>query len=215
MRIVDKCSFESGTLEGKIVNAGGKPLYGARVQLSKGITAICTVYSDTDGSFKSGELPSGEYDVIVSATGYKKYVSRETIVSGQNTFAESYKMITRNGSYDGTVTGDILNATTGKSVDNVSYKVYSGWNNTDSNVVDSGNVNGRYSINLEPGNYTIQFTADNYFANIINVAVESGLTTEQVVVLNPYDPSVKNNFRIVLTWGEYPLDIDSHLYAQQ
>lgn len=213
MRIVDKCSFESGTLEGKIVNAGGKPLYGARVQLSKGLTAICTVYSDTDGSFKSGELPSGDYDVIVSATGYKKYVSRETIVSGQNTFAESYKMITRNGSDGGTVTGDILNATTGKSVDNVSYKVYSGWNNTDSDVVDSGNVNGRYSINLEPGNYTIQFTADNYFGNIINVAVESGLTTEQVVVLNPYDSSVKNNFRIVLTWGEYPLDIDSHLYG--
>lgn len=211
--IVDKCRFDSGTLEGKIVKSNGEPISGARVQLSKGATSICTVYSNQDGSFKSLDMSGGEYDVVVSATGYKKYISRETVVSGQNTFAESYVMIPRNGANTGTAYGGIIDAVTGNKIDNVTYKVFSGWNNTSSDVIASGVTSSNYIIELEPGNYTIQFSANNYSGNIINVAIESDIDKEQVVVLNPYDPAMEGKFRVVLTWGEYPLDIDSHMYG--
>lgn len=213
-QVKDNCQFSSGTLEGKIVNSSNNPISGACLKIYSGSALINTTYTNSDGSFKSKDLCAGTYDVKVSATGYKKYLSQETITSGQVTYAQTYVMIKRNGINTGFVEGTVKNAINGEKIESGKYEVFTSWNNTSSNLVTKGSFSsGEYDIELDPGNYTILFKCDNFSENYINVAISTDSVSTGNIVLNPNSINANGKIRVVLTWGEYPCDIDSHLFG--
>jgi len=107
---------------------------------------------------------------------------------------------------------------TGDDIDVVSYKVRKNWNaiTGDENIVAQGSIEsndeGNFELNLKPGNYTIQFEKDGYIDNEMNVAVVSNSEQTLNVAMSPEQLYPNDGLiRIVLTWGENPYDIDSHL----
>jgi uncharacterized protein YfaP (DUF2135 family) len=73
------------------------------------------------------------------------------------------------------------------------------------------NSNGLYTVNsVAPGQYTLSADASGYISasKSINVSSDIGAGSAADLSLSPkLNP---NEWRAVLTWGQYPLDLDSH-----
>lgn len=64
-------------------------------------------------------------------------------------------------------------------------------------------------MKLEAGEYTIQVTKDGFIEEFFDVKVRDDNYTQENFTISP---SLENGeVRIVLTWGESPKDLDSHL----
>jgi uncharacterized protein YfaP (DUF2135 family) len=70
---------------------------------------------------------------------------------------------------------------------------------------------GTFSIpNLATGTFTVRITSANFFEVILeNVVITEGTNTIPPVVVAQAPPA--GSYRIVLTWGQTPNDLDSHL----
>jgi len=112
----------------------------------------------------------------------------------------------------GEVTGSIIDAFDASKIPNASIRVFEGINRTDGEPIATltSDRNGSYRLTLAPGNYTLRAGANGYTDGSANILVLPGeTTTNQNCTLTPV---LRNGeFRAVLTWGQYPLDLDSHL----
>lgn len=108
-------------------------------------------------------------------------------------------------------TGKIIDVTTGKSVDNVTIKFHAGKDNKNGEVAATETANsGTYSVELEPGDYTVEITADGYNTEYFDLYVsDTDNDKEQVFSISPVLAS--NEIRFVLEWGAMPYDLDSYL----
>lgn len=109
----------------------------------------------------------------------------------------------------GTVTGRVRDATTGEGVDGATVSVvgYSQFSGTSSN-------GGDFEITSPVGDQIIQIILAGYVFPEIPVSVsdgaESAVSEDQTVG----SPGLSGGeLRIVLTWGEVPSDLDSHLWT--
>jgi hypothetical protein len=73
------------------------------------------------------------------------------------------------------------------------------------------NAAGIFNIpNLATGTFTVRITSANFFEVVLeNVVITEGTNTIPPVVVAEAPPA--GSYRIVLTWGETPSDLDSHL----
>ncbi|MDD3052629.1 MAG: carboxypeptidase regulatory-like domain-containing protein, partial [Candidatus Cloacimonetes bacterium] len=67
-----------GTVFGSITNENGNPIENAYVSVNENYHAI----SDSNGFYSIGILPSGDYGLTVTATGYQEYVGESFSISG-------------------------------------------------------------------------------------------------------------------------------------
>jgi uncharacterized protein YfaP (DUF2135 family) len=73
------------------------------------------------------------------------------------------------------------------------------------------NATGTFNIpDLATGTFTVRITSPNFFEAILeNVVITAGTNTIPPVVVAQAPPA--GSYRIVLTWGQTPSDLDSHL----
>ena len=114
-----------------------------------------------------------------------------------------------------TVAGVAKNATTGLGIEGVTVNVRANWNNQSGDVIatTTTDADGSYSFFLERGYYyTLEFARDGFVSTFVNVASSNAIGACEGV-LSPTSTSevTSTEFRIVLTWGETPRDLDSHL----
>jgi len=105
----------------------------------------------------------------------------------------------------GIVTGIVYDADGGARVAGVVVTVVG---SSESTVTNS---NGEFELEVSEGNQTLHFTKVGYTfydVAVFVVADETVALSESVV---GYDPLSSDEYRIVLTWGENPRDLDSHL----
>ncbi len=211
MNKVDKCTY-AGIIEGIVKDSNGNSIMGAKVQIFKGGILLNSIYTDTEGKYHAQDLSAGQYTIKVFVTGYSAYETIENVQSGQTTYVETLIMLDRNENQgEGKVSGDIIDAVSGNLVDDVTYHVRKNWNNTSGDVIDTGTTSAHYTLRLHPGNYTVQFMASDYADSEINIAVTSNEELNKNVTMSPILTKNDGLMRIVLTWGEYPNDLDSHL----
>lgn len=74
-------------------------------------------------------------------------------------------------------------------------------------TADSG---GSLSIELDPGMYTAEVQKTGYDNTYYNFAVRRGMGAVQ---MNASPKLASGEVRVVLTWGEIPSDLDSHLFT--
>ena len=110
-----------------------------------------------------------------------------------------------------TVKGHLIDATTGKPVSGAKLKFHKGKNQKNGEVAaEKETVDGSYSVELDPGDYTIEITADGYNKEYAELYVtDSGHQKEETISISPTLAS--NEIRFVLEWGATPVDLDSHL----
>lgn len=107
------------------------------------------------------------------------------------------------GGATGTVTGVVTNATNGQPITGATVK--------SGDISATTDADGKYVLNKVPtSNTTIQASKSGYIALSYSLSLAEN---EQKVVNFALSPALSANeaFRIVLTWGENPRDLDSHL----
>lgn len=221
-RVVPECTFGTGELKGLIASADeNEPIAGARIRIYSGETLgenlVRTIYTDETGNYSVDNLTAGTYSIEIAATGYKKYDMQVEITENATVYNETLLMIGRNGEDGvGTVTGELKDALTGLPIQDMTYNIRKDWNNTTGAVLETGTFDAStYELSLNLGNYTLEIIKENYITNHINIAVVLDETKTYNVTLSPENSSIDtDNLRIVLTWGEYPWDLDSHLYGK-
>ncbi len=72
---------------------------------------------------------------------------------------------------------------------------------------------GSFTIELPEGSQTLHFTKTGYTFYDITILVSVDVTVELDEDVIGYTPLASGEIRIVLSWGETPSDLDSHLFV--
>lgn len=208
--------LDGGTITGIVCDAvdRSRPLANASLNVYRDGWLYTTAGVDADGRYTL-RLPGGNYHIEVTCAGYVVFNAYATVTGGNNTYTETYMMISGVQGTSGYASGVITNAITGQPLKNVALYVRNGWNNTNvGNVIGVGftDDNGAWRFNLPVGNYTLYATMDGFIGIAINIFVTESETTAQNGSISPVVTT--GDYRVVLTWGERPYDLDSHLRQQ-
>lgn len=205
-----------GTLSGKVCKASDRttPVSDASITVYKDRSSdpITTVRVDTSGNYNIKLPEYDSYRIEISAPGYIPFSSFAKVVAKTCTYTETFLMVEGTEGMTGTATGIISDALTGKGVYGVGLIIRKGWNNHSyGDVVDSAitDANGAYSVTLPLGNYTLCTYKEGYIAGMVNIVVQEGTTGSQNGTITPVISG--DSYQIVLTWGENPRDLDSHV----
>ena len=195
------------------------------------VSAYCTSASDDDTSaFVTSDqsddeggftlvLAPGSYVISLYKEGYQQFAYADVTVSESETKYLDLAMMVMHSSNSAELDGSVINAITGSNVSGVTVKVRPGWNcqtgslaqvfGEDRDAVTVTNSSGHYSIDLEAGTYTVEFSKEGFVTGYVNAYCIEGACTSKDGSITPVLD--ENEYRIVLTWGETPRDLDSHL----
>lgn len=107
---------------------------------------------------------------------------------------------------EGSITGTVRSAMTGEVLEGAAVVLYTQDNGEQSVVTDAA---GNFTFTVLAGTYTLESTLDGYITASAEVTVTGGETAQADLVMSPVMEA--DEYRIVLTWGETPRDLDSHL----
>lgn len=216
---VPECTYnENGVISGAVANADTRsPIEGAIIQvLTEEGALVSTVYSNEAGGYEQ-TVKEGEYRIRISANGYLPFESMQKVRGGEIVFVETFLMVegVEGSNAKGTIGGEIKNSVTGGVVPGATLTIRKGWNNLDGEIIETVIVdeNGRYEVELPIGNYTILMEKEDFVSQHFNVAVTQNGSQNNNASLAPEGSSEipSGQLRIVLTWGDKPSDLDSHL----
>jgi hypothetical protein len=205
----------TGKISGIVRDASSSsPLSGvtANVYLLSNLTA--TGITQGDGGYELSVPGNTGYKVIFSKPGYLNAEYQNVNVAiNSNTFLEPVLQINQLYSGNGNISGTIINALDGSGIASVTLQLRSGINVTSGTLISSTITSnaGTYTFNNIPaGNYTIEASSTTFNTTFFTVICLGGQTTEnQDATMSPI--LNMGEIRIVLTWGELPYDLDSHL----
>lgn len=203
---------KTGTLSGKICKASDRttPVLDATISVV-GENSTKSFAPDNNGNY-SITMPEGEYLVKITAPGYIEFNAYATVTADENTYMETFLLVEGSEGESGIASGTINNALTGSGIEGVTLEVRNGWNNDENGDIlttITTDSSGNYNVTLPLGNYTLNASKDGYISTMINIIVQSGKTSSQNGTMTPIVSG--DNFRIVLTWGANPRDLDSHM----
>ena len=201
-----------GSLTGVVTAyATGSYLPNAKVGVynSKG-KRICTIKTNRNGRYTIKNIAKGTYTLKIKRSGYIALKAKISVRNKEYTYCDRALLVKRSAG-SGYASGSITSATTGYGVSGAKLVFRSGWNNKSGNVVGrcTTGSGGTYYVNLPAGYYTAKVTCNGYVVGYINVIIGGGTIYNQNGSITPKMP--KDTYRAVLTWGEYPRDLDSHL----
>ncbi|MBE3084603.1 MAG: S8 family serine peptidase [Bacteroidetes bacterium] len=168
--------------------------------------------SRTDEGIYDCLLSPGTYSMEFFAEGYNtEIIYNVEITEGVVNYNVLLNLV-EDSEETGTASGRIVDAFDASSISNATLKFYAGINQTSGDLVTTitSDSNGKYSVSLTPGNYTVYISADGYLSDYSSILIIGGqeLSSQDFTLT----PILKDGeVRIVLTWGEYPSDLDSHL----
>lgn len=175
---------------------------------------VYTVYVAADGTYDVSNFEPGVYSVSVTAEGYMPLSLQAITISSEASTVTipTFELLSADRSGSNPVRGQITDASTGSVIGGVTVKVRADWNNRTGDVIASvvADANGEYSLELERGYYTLEFVTDGYASEFVNVATSNQTPTRDGHLSAVADVN-STQYRIVLTWGETPRDLDSHL----
>lgn len=219
----------SGILTGLIKNNKDEGLKNVKItayRTSVGESNLDDYYT-TGSTDKNGNyelvLTQGTYNLNIHADGYLPcFITSIEIKPDQTTYMENIFVAPWITDYlSSFVNGKIINALNGNHISDAYIRARKGWNNKSGNYVtdiwgneifSSTQANGEFEMSLPIGIYTVEIIKGGYVTGYYNVVSTSDLGT-QTMVLTPVLSD--NEYRIVLTWGATPKDLDSHLTYYQ
>ena len=175
------------------------------------------ITTDADGYYEIPEFVPGVYSVQAAAVDYLTLTVNSISINADNgSFTlPTFQLLSSDMSGVNTVAGVAKNATTGLGIEGVTVNVRANWNSQSGDVIatTTTDADGSYSFFLERGYYyTLEFARDGFVSTFVNVASSNAIGACEGV-LSPTSTSevTSTEFRIDLTWGETPRDLDSHL----
>jgi hypothetical protein len=204
----------SGTIRGRLANGttsaelgivGAEMVFrnAAGAEIGRATTRVFGLFDAT--------LPAGS--VRVEFPGSPAFVPAfqlVTVVAGVTTEVPPL-LVSERASGPGTIRGLVTNAVNGSTLSGATLRFREG------SGVQTGTVAGTttasasgYTITLAPGTYTVEVSLSGYITSFFTViAREGNAPPNQNFPLSPVLGA--NEFRIVLSWGATPADLDAHL----
>jgi len=170
----------SASIRGKVTDEAGNQIPGANISIR--LTEEQATNSESNGEFHFTNLIDGNYQLTVSANGYRTHLDIITIQPGK---LNRVDIMLKKGDI-ASIAGLVHDIQTGDAITNATVPTTPV---TDRPVTNSS---GRYEfVNLESGTYTVRVFAIGYSAPTATVVVERNKTaradfqvTEQVVQLS-------------------------------
>lgn len=205
----------SGFINGTVVDAvTSQYLANVTVKAWKDSSVAGSSQTDANGIYNL-ELPANDnYRVEFTRQGYIDTDYHNIAVNeDQTTYLEAVMQVDESYAGNGNIQGTITDAFDGQGVQGAEIKIREGMNNQEGNVITTvtSGSNGQYTISDIPGgNYTIEVNKTNYITAYASVVSIGGQTTSnQNVSITPIIDD--EEIRIILDWGQFPFDLDSHL----
>lgn len=225
-------SVPTGVLIGTIKNIGNNPVKNAKLtayRVSTGESNLENYFTcaktDESGNYDF-VLEQGTYNLNISAEGYLPCTIKNIVIAPDETKYLENIIAVKWGYEDffSKVSGGVKNALTGENIPDVEVRYRPGWNNQSGNYVHSflgitvkekTDYRGEFTSELPVGIYTAELIKEGFVTGYVNVVSTTGDSGEiQIMVLTPELSS--DEYRIVLTWGKEPKDLDAHLvYKKQ
>ena len=204
--------FITGTIQdarnGELIQDAGVLV----VNIETGVAYESFIVEDTGMYYVYAD--PGTYRMEFRAEGYQdEIIHNIEVTAGVTNYNIRLNMVTASTSR-GLATGYVVDAFDATRVPNATLKIYKGVNNLSGTPVKTitSDDYGYYSVSLEPGNYTVLASASGYIAAPSNILVVGDSCIDyQDCVLTPVLNA--GEIRVVLTWGQYPSDLDSHLHG--
>jgi len=154
----------------------------------------------------------------VSLDGYQsEQYSNIALIAESNQNLGTIQLVSNDNAGLGTLTGTISNAINGIGVEGLTLNFRPGINTTSGDVIatTTTDINGSYIVNDLPfGNLTCEIIGVGFDTTFANVVVLGNVT--QADQNSAVSPNLNTGeIRIVLTWGDTPRDLDSHLTGPQ
>ena len=194
-------SAERFVVSGKITSATETGLAAVTVTFYSDVfpDSVHTVVTTPEGAF-SISLSAGNYRMEIARDGYN---TTEDLVTVSNVLDSLLVTLRGNAS----VSGQIIDSQTGHGLAGVTVSFL---RDGMPELVLLANDSGRFEINGSPiGNFTVGAHRDEFFTRTVeDVTLHEGPNElpNTIAVSKPG----KGELRIVLSWGEFPVDLDSH-----
>ncbi|MBQ7598917.1 MAG: InlB B-repeat-containing protein [Clostridia bacterium] len=212
-----------GSISGKIESSDNNtPVSGATILVKQGALVVASLSSDSNGEYNVN-LPDGTYCIRITKDGYIPFSEYVIVKDATNTYVQTALMIS-SSSQKGGFSGKIVDAVSGNPVKDVTLKIYNGWNNrgyddyvttlkTDSNGIFKYDIKKLFNliIGLPCGNYSAVISKNGYTTTYSNLMIKPGEVTGHPDIA--ISPLTTGDYRIILSWGASPRDLDSHFNA--
>lgn len=173
---------------------------------------LCTTATANAVGGYSLYLPAGNYHIAITCEGYVPFNAYAVVTGGSESYNETYLLVSGVAGQPGSASGMVTSAVTGKGMAEVQLEVREGWNNTGvGDVVATATTDaaGRYALDLPLGNYTVLASRPGCIPVSFNIVSTAAGARNQNGSITPVVDG--NVYRVVLTWGELPSDMDSHM----
>lgn len=201
----------------KLISEGASVSYA--LNENNGTDSSSKVYnSETNGEgYWTLEIKRGLYLIQFEKNGYIYYSTYyESFPEKTEVFDTIVLHINDNSEQTATATLKITNGLNYTNVNDAKIVLREDWDNFDGELV-TGEFNdpvtiysdsdGKAYINIKKGMYTAEISKNGFGTIFANISVADNYYTE--IYLAP--KLNETDYRIVLTWGETPSDLDSHL----
>lgn len=215
-----------GTISGKVLLANTsfmsfkeEPAKGAKVSIYKAGSSfpISSTTTDNFGNFTLAAT-EGVYTLridhkkfISSVDTYKSFITQISITKQACIHLGTYTLIPSSIAQSKVVlSGEVINANNGSGIQGVNLIVRNNWNNPQGTIVTktATNAKGEYSLSLNPGYYTLTAQKNGFVTSSKSITI----IQDQKNTDFPMTPaSIDDSYRIVLSWGETPRDLDAHV----
>jgi len=223
-----------GVITGQVLKKTGTGPYsnGVLQHLEGGVVVAEPVDGGDSSVINTASDEYGAYDLILREGMYNLYVTGKGCMTKkiENVWVESNKAVLLDITlYPDFAEGEVNEVkgyikdalTEGVGVPNATINVKEGgyWvGKIEDLVFEEGDIiqtvktdqNGKYLLELPSGYYTIEIVKDGYITSYMEIVSIPYIGFQNTAI----SPSLKSDeYRIVLTWGERPWDLDSHLYV--
>lgn len=196
-----------GFLSGSVTDQEGKAIKYSSIFLYQGDRLIRNISTDFNGKFSNEKVMVGEYTIKVVNQNYRTYIGKVTVIK-DNKLKLDIKLV-RTGK--GIIKGQIVNAIDSSHIPEAMINIRKGHNTSEGDIISkvTSDIDGKYQFELDTGYYTLEVSRNGFITQYLNATVLNDATTNIDVSLS----SAMSNqlYRVVLTWDEYPFDLDSHL----
>jgi hypothetical protein len=192
---------------GTMFTAGEQPLGSVAVAIAPDSGGTVRETSTGADGMYSALCRGGDYTQTLEAEGYISAQRTFTVYRNEITYMPALIMIPSSGG-EGYVSGRIIDALTGWGVPYAEIALYNAQlGSFDTFTADS---QGDFEFALPAGYYSADVSAEGYTGATGMLSAFGGQSLyNQNLTLTPY--LNEGEARAVLTWGQYPMDLDSHL----
>jgi len=202
----DSNTADQFQLDGAVLNTTDRAVREATVTLDRSSSDPQTTTTRDDGTYTFESVEEGEVTLTVTAPGYTPGSRVIEVTSDRQILP-----LTLEG--EAQVRGEVVDAVTGQPIEGADI-YFSFGSNTDPEEADlatQSDANGAYQlVNVPVGTFLCVIRADGFADSIVEDVIFGAGDNR----LNPApitEALEPGQFRFVLSWGENPPDLDSHL----